>query len=126
MLAPTGRGRSIEQSFGALVGATYALTPDAARLRPYLLGGVGIYRNRAEFSRTLDASCSPPAICTTSAASLNSFREIRRGTAAGLHAGLGTSFSAGSLDLTTEARFHVLERDAGGGRFFPLTLGLRF
>jgi hypothetical protein len=126
IVPPFGEWRSIEQSFGALVGATYALTPHAARLRPYLLGGVGIYRSLAALSGTPDASCTPPAVCTMSAASLDRSREIRRGTNAGLHAGLGAAFSAGSLDLTAEARFHALERDAGSGRFFPLTVGVRF
>ena len=120
---PIVGARSSQDAFGALVGATYGLT-DAARIRPYLLGGVGLYRTRAELRGTLD-TCShePGAACQLT---ITSVHDVERSTGVGVHTGLGAAFRVGQLDLTAEARYHLLRDAVGSGRLIPLTLGVRF
>ena len=120
---PIAGARSTQDAFGALLGATFRLT-DATRLRPYLLGGVGIYRTRTELRGTL-SNCPPGAMCLL-AQVVTPVRESQRGTGAGAHLGAGTALRVGQLDLTVEARYHVLDRAVGSAQLVPLTIGVRF
>ena len=124
-LLPYTRARSTEQAFGALVGATYALT-NATRARPYLLGGLGVYRTRTDFEGTLGSPCPPEMLCATPFVAETRRHDVERSTGAGMHLGLGSAFRVGGLDLTAEARYHVLDSGVGSRRLIPLTLGVRF
>lgn len=117
--------RSTQQAFGALLGATYRLT-EATRVRSYLLGGAGLYGTRTDLRGTLGPICPPATICTMSLVALTPVHDIERATAVGMHVGLGSSFRVGQLDLTAEARYHLLDGAVGSGRLVPLTLGVRF
>ena len=117
--------RSTQQAFGALLGATYRLT-DAARVRSYLLGGVGVYGTRTDLRGTLGPTCPPATICAMSLVALTPVHDIERATAVGMHVGLGSAFHVGQLDLTAEARYHLLDGAVGSGRLVPLTIGVRF
>ena len=79
---------------------------EATRLRPYLIGGVGVYNQKA----TGDAA-------PTDAASVTDF---------GINAGAGFNVSAGAASLFVEGRFHDIFTDGSSTQFVPLTVGLRF
>jgi opacity protein-like surface antigen len=121
---PIVDARTSEEAYGVLVGGTYGLTR-ASRLRPYLLAGVGVYRTRTDFRGRLD-TCPPGAICTMSIVAESPVHESEQSTGAGMHMGLGTAFRVGPLDLTAEARYHLLDRAVGSRRIIPLTIGVRF
>jgi len=74
------------------------LRPASARVRPYLIGGLGAY---------------------------NSGLEAGRSWSAGANAGLGTTVRVGGRELFAEARLHTLA-DSYPGSFLPLSLGVRF
>jgi hypothetical protein len=74
------------------------------RVRPYLLGGPGIYNTRAEVTR---AGATP----TTSSE-----------TKVGLNAGGGMNFSIAGRRAYLEARYHHVDQAA----WIPITFGLRF
>jgi hypothetical protein len=74
------------------------------RMRPYLLGGPGIYNSRAEVTRN-------GAAPTTSSE-----------TKVGLNAGGGMNFSIAGRQAYLEARYHHVDQMA----WIPITVGLRF
>jgi len=95
----TGKSSSI----AGVVDASYALNT-IGRMRPYLLGGPGIYNTRAEVTR---AGAAP----TTSSE-----------TKVGLNAGGGMNFSLMGRQAFMEARYHHADQAA----WIPITFGLRF
>ena len=95
----TGKSSSI----AGVVDASYALN-SVGRMRPYLLGGPGVYNTRAEVTR---AGATP----TTSSE-----------TKVGLNVGGGMNFSLAGRRAFLEARYHHVDQAA----WIPITLGLRF
>jgi len=91
-------------SMAGVVDASYALNT-IGRMRPYLLGGPGIYNTRAEVT--------PAGATTTSSSSA---------TKVGLNAGAGMNFSLVGRPAYLEARYHHVNQAA----WIPITLGLRF
>jgi opacity protein-like surface antigen len=74
------------------------------RLRPYLIGGVGVYNSKATGSDALEGST----------------------TKLGINAGAGFDFKAGEAGLFVEGRFHNVFTDGDNVTFIPITIGVRF
>lgn len=98
-IAYTGRSSSI----AGVVDASYALN-SIGRMKPYLLGGPGVYNTRAELTRTGSPS-------TTSSE-----------TKVGLNVGGGMNFSLLGRRTYLEARYHKVDQAA----WVPITFGIRF
>jgi hypothetical protein len=83
---------------------------EESRVRPYLLGGVGIYNTKT-------TGADDPG-------------DVLGGgtTDFGLNAGAGFDFKAGGAGLFIEGRFHNVFTGGPGSdlRFIPITLGIRF
>lgn len=95
----TGKSSSI----AGVIDASYALNT-IGRMRPYLLGGPGIYNTRAEVT---------PAGATATTSSE---------TKVGLNVGGGMNFSLIGRKAYFEARYHKVDQAA----WIPITLGIRF
>lgn len=95
----TGKSSSI----GGVVDAAYALNT-IGRIRPYVLGGPGIYNTRAEVTRTGGTPTNSSE------------------TKVGLNVGGGMNFSLVGRRAYLEARYHHVDNAA----WIPITLGLRF
>ena len=80
-------------------------TAETSRLHPYLIGGVGVYNNKA----TGDDALSDKST-----------------TDLGINAGAGFNIAAGAASLFVEGRFHDIFTDGGSTQFVPLTVGVRF
>ncbi len=95
---------------GATANAVFAF-PSVSPVRPYLLGGAGVYNQRASVA---GGSASQ--------------------TKLGLNAGGGFDFALGSAKLFADARFHAIlngsvdttSGDEATAYMIPITLGLRF
>lgn len=95
---------------GATANAVFAF-PSVSPVRPYLLGGVGLYNQKVTIG---DASGSESKF--------------------GLNAGAGFDFALGSAKLFADARFHAILKGSVDSETFeeataymiPVTLGLRF
>ena len=74
------------------------------RLRPYLIGGLGIYNSKATGSDALGGSA----------------------TKFGLNAGAGIDFKAGGARVFLEGRFHDVFVNGPNIEFFPINFGFRF
>jgi len=81
-------------------------TAENTRLRPYLIGGVGVY------NLDLKGNDVP--------ANVNSETKF------GINAGAGFDFKAGTASLFAEGRFHNVFTDASDTQFVPITIGVRF
>lgn len=85
-------------------------TSETSSIRPYLIGGGGVYNLK-----------------TTGAGNLGTVLGTDNSTTKfGLNAGAGFDFKAGSVGLFIEGRFHDVFTDGTDYRFIPITLGLRF
>jgi Outer membrane protein beta-barrel domain len=97
---------------GATANAVFAF-PSVSPVRPYLLGGAGVYNLGA---------------------SVEGGPELESVTKLGLNAGAGFDFALGSAKLFADARFHAIlngSADVASGEeatayMIPITLGLRF
>ena len=86
------------------VDAVYRFqTAEDTRVRPYLIGGLGIYNSKATGSDALNGST----------------------TKFGLNAGAGVDFNAGNVGLFIEGRFHNVFVNGPNIEFFPINLGVR-
>lgn len=74
------------------------------KVRPYLIGGLGIYNSKETGSDALGGSS----------------------TKFGINAGAGFDFKAGSAALFLEGRFHDVFVAGPNVEFFPINLGVRF
>jgi hypothetical protein len=85
-------------------------TSEESTLRPYLLGGVGVYNTKT-------TGADDPG-------------DVLGGgvTDFGVNAGAGFDFKAGGAGLFIEGRFHNVFTDGPGSdlRFIPITVGIRF
>ena len=125
-LVPYSRAESTEQGVGALLGATYRLSGARGRARTYLIGGLGLYRTQTVFEGSAGSPCPPGAMCLQTLVEPYSVRETRHDYGAGGHVGVGGAIRMGTVDLTAEARLHLVDSGIGSRRLYPLTLGVRF
>ncbi|MBA3556479.1 MAG: outer membrane beta-barrel protein [Gemmatimonadales bacterium] len=94
---------------GATANALFAF-PSVSPVRPYLLGGAGVYNAKASVEGSESA------------------------TKVGVNAGAGFDFALGSAQLFADARFHAIlngsidatTSDEATAYMIPITLGLRF
>jgi opacity protein-like surface antigen len=97
---------------GATANALFAF-PSASPVRPYLLGGLGLYNGKT---------------------SIDDAPELESQSKFGLNAGAGFDFAMGSANLFADARFHAILKGTAGDApdeeatayMIPITLGLRF
>jgi hypothetical protein len=80
-------------------------TAATSKLHPYLIGGVGVYNNKATGDDALTNASN---------------------TDLGINAGAGFNIAAGGASLFVEGRFHDVFTSGGSTQFVPLTVGLRF
>jgi hypothetical protein len=93
----------------ATANAVLNLGPTSAS--PYLIGGLGIYNIRQEYS-TIAGTTNPIS-----------------DTKAGVNVGGGLRFPLGGLSTFLEARYHVMLGDAANrtnSQFIPITFGVQF
>jgi hypothetical protein len=86
------------------VNAVYKfVTAESSKLRPYLVGGGGVYNSKSTGSDALRGST----------------------TKFGINAGAGVDFKAGSAGLFVEGRFHDVFVAGPNLKFIPINLGIR-
>jgi opacity protein-like surface antigen len=95
----TGKSSSI----AGIIDAAYSL-PVASRMKPYLLGGPGVYNNRSEVTRSGGTSTNTSD------------------TKVGVNVGGGMNFSLIGRSAYVEARYHHADQAA----WIPITVGMRF
>lgn len=110
----TGPGGAPETADGHLsslsgTGNVILVVPTASRLRPYLIGGVGVYRLTSDIVQEPNSTYPPRSV-----------------TKFGLNGGAGVEMAIGSLRTFVEARYHSAFADEGKVTFLPVTIGLRF
>lgn len=76
----------------------------AARLRPYVIGGIGVYSSKATGDDAPEGST----------------------TEAGINLGAGFDIKAGGAGLFVEGRWHNVFLEGDNLKFLPITLGVRF
>jgi hypothetical protein len=81
-------------------------TSESTKIRPYLIGGVGLYNRKLTGDDVLGDPESE--------------------TDFGINAGAGFDFVAGSVGLFVEGRFHSVFSDPENMSFIPITIGVRF
>lgn len=81
---------------------------EESRVRPYLIGGGGVYNVKATGTNDLGTLVEGGV------------------TKFGLNAGAGFDFKAGSVGLFLEGRFHDVFTSGENLKFIPITLGIRF
>jgi opacity protein-like surface antigen len=87
------------------VNAVYRfVTSESSRLRPYLIGGGGVYNSKSTGGDALGGST----------------------TKFGINAGAGVDFKAGSAGVFLESRFHDVFFAGPNVQFLPINLGVRF
>lgn len=85
--------------------AVYRFVSSAdSKVRPYVVGGGGVYNSKETGSDALGGST----------------------TKFGINAGAGFDFKAGSAGLFVEGRFHDVFVEGPNLKFFPINLGIRF
>jgi Outer membrane protein beta-barrel domain len=80
-------------------------TSEETKIRPYLIGGLGLYNSKA----TGDGVVGDPESTTDF----------------GINGGAGFDFQAGAVALFVEGRFHNVFSDPENTNFIPLTVGVR-
>lgn len=81
-------------------------------IRPYLIGGVGVYRRRV--AQDIEGT-------------IEEFRSLRDSqTDVGYNGGAGIAIGAGGTTLFIEARYHSLQTSPERTRFVPLVIGVAF
>jgi len=85
-------------------------TSETSTVRPYLIGGAGVYNFK-----------------TTGADDLSGLLQTDNSTTKfGINGGAGFDFKAGSAGLFVEGRFHNVFRSGKDYNFIPITVGFRF
>jgi len=80
-------------------------TAEQTKVRPYLIGGVGLYSSKATGDDVIDDSSE---------------------TDFGINAGAGFDFRLGAVGAFVEGRFHNVFSDPDNTNFIPITVGVRF
>jgi hypothetical protein len=83
---------------------------EESKVRPYLIGGGGVYNMKATGTNDLGTLVDTE----------NSTTKF------GLNAGAGFDFKAGGAGLFIEGRFHDVFTEGEDVKFIPVTLGIRF
>ena len=97
-----------------LVGASADITYGASGgvIRPYLIGGIGVYRRRV--SQDIEGA-------------VDEFRSLRDSeTDVGFNGGLGVRLSLGGLAAFAEARYYSVSTQPDRTNFIPITVGVAF
>lgn len=90
-----------------VANALYPFGEAAATTRPYIIGGLGVYKVKATATyQGLDISNSQ--------------------TKFGLNVGGGVTFHLSGFDTFVEARFHSVFTDGGSTNFIPISFGFKF
>lgn len=95
-------------------GNVIVTVPTASAIRPYLIGGLGVYRVSVKVD-----------LVTPDGAGGESFSASESETKFGLNGGAGLEFVVGSLRPFVEARFHSVFTEENAN-FIPITFGLKF
>jgi opacity protein-like surface antigen len=85
-------------------------TAETSPVRPYLIGGVGVYNFKSTGADDVE----------TVVGTDNSTTKF------GINGGAGFDFKAGSAGLFVEGRFHNIFRTGSDLNFIPITVGIRF
>ncbi len=104
-----GLAGDIDANFQVIQGTAnavykFANSPDS-KVRPYLIGGVGLYNSKLTGDDVPD--------------------NIDGSTDFGINAGAGFDFQAGAVALFVEGRFHNVFSDGDNTNFIPVTVGVR-
>ena len=83
---------------------------ETSAVRPYLIGGGGVYNFKGTGSSTLAGNFSTSGSTTKF----------------GINGGAGFDVKAGSVGVFVEGRFHDVFTSGKDATFFPITVGLRF
>lgn len=102
-------------SFLGGTGNVVVTVPTASGIRPYLIGGLGLYH----VSYNIDATL-------TGGEGGGSFSDSESETKFGLNGGAGLEFAMGALRPFVEARFHSVFTEEQNSNFVPITFGLKF
>ncbi len=100
---------NVDANFQVIQGtanAVYRFANSAeTKVRPYLIGGVGLYNSKLTGDDVPD--------------------NVDGSTDFGINAGAGFDFQAGAVALFVEGRFHNVFSDGSNTNFIPVTLGVR-
>lgn len=100
----SGKGLVDNVTLGGFLASARFQLQDRSALRPYLLGGIGMYRVKTDYLAGVSTSASDIAFAV----------------------GGGYDWRAGNLDLFTEARFVTIRGDNTNTNFIPIAVGIRF
>jgi len=93
--------------FNVIANALYPFGEAAATTRPYIIGGLGVYKLKATASyQDIDISSSQ--------------------TKFGVNVGGGVTFRLSGFETFVEARFHSVFTEDGSTNFIPLSFGFKF
>ena len=93
--------------FSFIANALYPFGEAAATTRPYIIGGLGLYKAKATASyQAIDISSSQ--------------------TKFGVNVGGGVSFHLSGFETFVEARFHSVFTDNNSTNFIPISFGFKF
>lgn len=105
-----GLDDDVDGSFRIIQGTANAVyrfqTSEDTKIRPYIIGGVGLYNGKVSGDDIPDE-----------------FEESE--TDFGINGGAGFDFVAGSLSLFVEGRFHNVFTEGNSSNFIPITVGVR-
>lgn len=102
-------------SFLAGTGNVVLAIPTASAIRPYVIGGLGIYRLTAHIDARL-----------TGGEGSGTFSQTESETKFGLNGGAGLEFPVRTVRAFVEARFHSVFTEGENSNFIPITFGVRF
>lgn len=116
-LDPQGRyggGGAPETADGHLsslsgIGNVVLVVPIASRIRPYLIGGAGVYRLTSDIIQEPNSTYGPNGV-----------------TKFGLNGGAGVELAFGPLRTFVEARYHNAFSSGSDVSFIPVTIGMKF
>jgi Outer membrane protein beta-barrel domain len=105
-----GLADDVDGSFRIIQGTANAVyrftTSEDTKIRPYIIGGVGLYNGKV-------SGDDIPDEFETSESDF------------GINGGAGFDFVAGSLSLFVEGRFHNVFTEGNSSNFIPITVGVR-
>ena len=106
-------GADFDGDWSILSGTLNAIlaVPTQSGIRPYVIGGVGMYNVKASFSASEDGE---------------SFDFSDSETKVGLNGGAGLRFGLGGLSTFLEARYHTVFMDDERVSFVPVSFGIEF
>ncbi|HET7275459.1 MAG TPA: outer membrane beta-barrel protein [Longimicrobiaceae bacterium] len=97
-------------------GNVVLTAPISGRLRPYVIGGLGIYRLSSEINHRTPEGRDL----------VNGVTPLRSETKFGLNGGAGLEVVVGSLRTFVEARYHGVFTEGDRANVVPITIGVKF